>query len=67
MEDVVKQKIDDMSYIDMLSLWRHAPLGNPLFLGETGKYYTKVMKQKRSEISDQEHVAASKFIGWGTS
>jgi len=59
-----KEKIDAMGYESMLQLWRNAPSGQYLFQGETGDYFSKVMGEKRSAISDDDHVAASKRIGW---
>lgn len=59
-----KKTIDGMSYEAMLSLWRNAPVGHPMFQGDTGNYYTEIMKQKRKEVGDAGHVAASKSVGW---
>jgi len=59
-----KKSIDSMGYESMLSLWRNAPSGHPMFQGDVGDYYAIAMKKKRSEISDADHVAASKNIGW---
>lgn len=59
-----KETIDNMDYESMLSLWRNAPSGHPMFQGETGDYYSKVMAEKRSSVGNAAHVAASKSIGW---
>jgi hypothetical protein len=59
-----KASIDNMSYEGMLSLWRNAPAGHPYFQGDTGDYYSKVMKEKREKVGNAEHVRASKNIGW---
>lgn len=59
-----QRQIDAMDYHSMLQLWRDAELGNPLFEGEVGAYYAKVMFEKRKMISDEEHVRTSKIIGW---
>ena len=56
--------IDGMNYESMLSLWRNAPVGHPMFQGETGRYYAKIMKIKRQSVGNAAHVAASKNIGW---
>ena len=58
-----KSKIDNMSYESMLSLWRFAPIGDPLFSGETGEYFSKVIKERRAQVGNGAHVAASKSIG----
>lgn len=62
--DELKAQIDTMSYEDLLRLWRFAPAGNPLFQGEVGQYYSKVMAKKKNEIGSAAAVAASKRIGW---
>lgn len=59
-----KKTIDDMDYESMLRLWRNAPSGHTLFQGGTGAYYAKVMSEKRDQIGNDAHVAASKSIGW---
>ena len=60
----LKDWIDNASYEELLSMWRFAPIGSPYFQGATGDYYSKVMAQKRDEVGQQEHVRASKSIGW---
>jgi len=60
-----KAEIDKRSYESLLSLWRNAPSGHPYFQGELGEYYSKVMAEKRAQVGDAAHVAASKSIGWG--
>ena len=59
-----KSWIDGASYEELLRKWRFAPSGEPMFQGDTGDYYQKVMNEKKS--ADQAGaVAASKSIGWG--
>jgi len=65
MHEEIKRQIDNMSYKSMLLLWRTAPIGHPMFQGEIGEYYSKVMNKKRKEVGNAAHVAASKSIGWG--
>lgn len=60
----IKNQIDSMTYEEMLSKWRFAPIGDPMFQGETGDYYKKVMKKKKDQLLDGEHVSISKKIGW---
>ncbi len=64
MELKTKQMIDSMPYGQMLARWRNAPVGDPMFQGETGKYFAVEMKRKREEVGDAAHTAASKAIGW---
>jgi len=60
----MKDWIDGASYESLLSRWRNAPVGDPLFQGETGKYYSDIMGKKRIEVGPGEAVRASKAIGW---
>ena len=64
MTDELKRWIDGASYEELLSRWRFAPVGSPLFAGDTGDYYSEVMAAKRKEVGNDEHVRASKSIGW---
>lgn len=54
MTDKQKQWIDRASYQEMLSLWRHAPIGEPMFQDETGAYFSLVMRRKRKAIGAHE-------------
>jgi hypothetical protein len=58
----LKKQIDEMDYQALLNKWRFASLGDPLFQGESGDYFAKVMRDKREAGID--HVGASKAIGW---
>lgn len=58
-----KKWIDSSSFMTLLDRWRFAPSGDEMFVGETGEYYCKVMKEKRALESDGG-VGASKTIGW---
>jgi hypothetical protein len=60
-----KQHIDSLSYEDLLSRWRFAPVGDPWFQGETGDYWSKRMRELR--VAGADHVGASKSIGWEAS
>jgi len=60
----LKQEIDGMSYESLLSKWRFAPIGDPMFVEEVGNYYKKVMKEKQQVLGPAEVVAASKSVGW---
>jgi hypothetical protein len=60
-----KSEIDAMFYIEMLRLWRFAPLGDPLFNNsEESNYFCEVMKTKRNLIDDSTYSNISKQIGW---
>lgn len=60
----LKRQIDAMDYENMMRDWRFAPVGDPMFQGDSGKYYSEVMRKKRKAISDEERVDVSKRIGW---
>ena len=59
-----KKYIDSLSYEQLLSNWRFAPLGDPWFQGETGEYWGVAMKKKKEELKGYQAVAISKNIGW---
>ena len=59
-----KQWIDSASYEQLLRRWRESPIGSDQFNGDTGEYYSKIMAEKREQVGDDEHVRASKSIGW---
>lgn len=62
-DPTIKEWIDNASYEALLSRWRFSPIGDPIFSGETGDYYAKVLARKRDEDLDR-HVSTSKSIGW---
>lgn len=61
MNERIKQWIDNASYESLLTRWRFALIGDPMFQGEIGDYYSKVMAEKRKTA---DHVQASKNVGW---
>lgn len=63
MNEQLKQEIDNADYESLLCRWRFAPIGDPLFYGEIGEYYSKVMLSKR-EATPDNGVSASKKVGW---
>ena len=64
MTDEQQGWIDRATYQEVLGRWRFAPVGDPIFQGDTGKYYGKKMAERKSEVGQGEHVRASKAIGW---
>lgn len=58
-----KAHIDSFYYEHLLSRWRFAPIGDPWFQGETGKYWGKRLKALRDKMTTEEHVAISKKLG----
>lgn len=60
----LKKKIDAMSYREMLSKRRFAPIGAPIFQGESGDYFSKAMREKGEKLEAGEHSRISKDIGW---
>jgi len=64
MKECMKNEIDKMDYESMLRKWRFAPSDDPFFQGDVGKYYSKVIAEKRSKVGNDAHVSVSKSIGW---
>jgi hypothetical protein len=60
----MRKWIDEASYEQLLSHWRFAPVGDPMFVGELGKYYKKVMFEKRDKLEVGQAARISKAIGW---
>lgn len=62
----LKDRIDEMSYEQLLTKWRFASIGDLMFRGESGEYFGKRMAELRNQPDGNEvHVRASKKIGWG--
>jgi hypothetical protein len=59
----LKEEIDGKSYRQLLAKWRFAPVGDPMFQGESGDYWGKRMAELKS-ADPNEAVAASKSLGW---
>jgi len=59
-----KEWIDNATYKELLYRWRNAPAGDSIFdrSSESSSYYALAMNEKR--ISDANHTATSKAIGW---
>ena len=55
--------IDAASYEELLRKWRFAPVGDQLFQGAIGQYYSDVMGRKKAELGSGA-VIASKAIEW---
>ena len=60
----MKTKIDIMSLREMLAKQRFASIGDPLFQGDIGEYFLKVMREKKSAISNDEWSNISRSVGW---
>jgi hypothetical protein len=58
-----KKHIDGLTYNALLGHWRFAPVGDPWFQGETGKYWSERMKELRDR-PETDHVGTSKALGW---
>ena len=54
-----KMEIDGMTQEQLCSRWRFAPSGDLLFQGDTGDYFSKVMKEKGGFTPE-----ISKKLGW---
>ena len=56
-----KDWIDNASTEALLEKWRFTQLGDPMFEGDTGTYYSKALAKKRDE-DPPTYTAASKNI-----
>jgi len=59
----LKKQIDEMSLRNMLIKNRFSPAGDPLFQGESGRYFLQVLSKKRNE-DPNKFAQISKDIGW---
>jgi len=64
LSEELKQKIDNMSYREMFRLWRFAPSGSELFVGDAGLYFEASMNEKKEYVTPAERVEISKALGW---
>lgn len=55
----MKNKIDQLSRIEMASMWRFEPLDSPYFEGATGSYFAK-----RFNSLGGWNPEISKLVGW---
>ncbi len=46
-----KERIDQLSYTEMVRIWTFAPNGNPMFPGNAGKYFDESMRRKERAIN----------------
>lgn len=60
----MKHWIDNANYEELLRKNRFSEAGSEYFQGEIGRYYLQVMADKKRQVGNEEHVAASKRIGW---
>ena len=59
-----KQWIENASYQSLLHRWRFAPVGDPMFSGDLGEHYKRIINIKRAIDGDEATIQASKSIGW---
>ena len=64
MNEETREWIDKADYEQLMYKWRFAPVGDPIFQGETGRYFRRRMNQARAAIGQAEHVRISKKLGW---
>ena len=60
----MRKWIDNASYLELLRRWRFASVGSPWLQGEIGDYYADAMRDRRAQVANDEHIRASKSIGW---
>lgn len=61
--DELRAHIDGLPYESMLRRWRFSHPGDPMFQGDSGEYFGKVMAAKRN-ADPEGAVRASKNLGW---
>ncbi len=59
MNEEMKARIDRMSQEQMAAKWRFAPIGDPMFQGEVGDYFTERFKSLGGFTPE-----ISKRVGW---
>jgi len=59
-----RNRIDAMTYEEMVTHRRFTPVENEMFQGMMGEYFFKMMNEKGKEITREEKIAISKKIGW---
>ena len=61
-----KKRIDDMSYADMLRIYRFSVAGHYLFCIGSGAagYFCNLMQERKAQLSNEEQALASKRVGW---
>lgn len=59
-----KEKIDSLDHEELLRLWRFTPIGDDMFVGESGIYIDKAFKESYLKLRNEERVALSKKVGW---
>jgi hypothetical protein len=63
--DERKAYIDSLTYHQLLSRWRFAPMGDRWFQDETGNYWGERMKELRALPGGNDlHTSTSKNLGW---
>lgn len=56
--------LDTASYRELLTKWRHEPIGSPWFRGDFGRRIYQALDKKRKELSAEEATQISKEVGW---
>jgi len=56
-----KEWIDTATYRTLLHKWRFAAIGDKMFRGDVGNYFSNVMAEKKKHV---DPVRASKDVGW---
>lgn len=64
MSEEIKQKIDSLSYEDMLRIIRFTRAGHYWCTGETGDYFFERYTKLKSAMPEEEKVRISKAVGW---
>ena len=60
LSDETKKEIDSMSHYEMCRVWRFSKSGNPLFTGDSGKYFKDRLFNHFGGFTPE----ISKSLGW---
>lgn len=64
MMPMIKKRIDNMPYSEMLRVYRKTSTGTILFQGDHGTYFRKVMNEKRLGLTKKKRKDIAKKTGW---
>jgi hypothetical protein len=65
-EQELIDRIEQLDYEQLLRLWRFEPNRSPYFTGAVGERFVEVINDKKSKLSEEARVEASKRVGWGS-
>ena len=64
MNEELRKWITNASYKQLLEKNRFGPLGDPMFVGESGRLFMDCMFEQRNKLSTDEQIKISKESWW---